>query len=146
MNKIFNTVFEISMRLLLMLSVDENASRTLDNLMIADFITNYAQTFGIADSNLHGDNTFRFAELAARRKMVREAIKSLILDNLVTVSQGKDGFYYAISDRGKIFCQSLTSDYAKEYRLFTLRANEFMKSKTETELLTLISRKAAGAP
>ena len=141
-NKIFNTTFEVAMRLLLMLSTTENVSRTIDNLVIADFITNYAKEFGIADSNLHGDNEFSFTEIAARRNIANKAIKSLVLDNFITVSQCTDGFHYTVSELGRNFCNSLTSDYANEYRLFAYKTNTYMKSKSESELLSLISQKA----
>lgn len=145
MTKIFNTTFEISMRLLLMLSVDKNMSRTIDNLVLADFITNYSKEFGIADSNLHGDSEFRFAEITARRTIAREAIKSLVLDRLVDVQSDNDGFRYTISALGIDLCKSLSSDYAQEYLSYAKKVNEYMKEKSEAELLAIISKKSTAS-
>lgn len=143
MAKIINSVFEISMRLLLMLSIDKNQTRTMDSLVLADFITNYSKEFGIAESNLHGNNEFSFTEIASRRAIAREAIKSLVLDGLVAARSSKDGFQYEISAIGIAFCKSLTSDYAQEYLSYARNANEYMSEKTEAELLAIISKKAA---
>lgn len=145
MTKIFNTTFEISMRLLLMLSVDKNRSRTIDNLVLADFITNYSKEFGLADTNLHGDNEFSFTEIAARRTNAREAIKSLVLDRLVIVQTGKDGFRYSISTQGLNLCKSLTSDYAQEYLSYARKVYGYMEGKSETELLAEIGKKSTAA-
>lgn len=131
------------MRLLLMLSINESSSRTIDNLTLADFITNYSKEFGIADSNLHGDNEFSFSEIALRRTSAQEAIKTLVLDGLVIVHQSENGFKYSISPTGITFCQTLTSVYAQEYRTFAKKTNTFMASKTESELLAIISKRTA---
>lgn len=145
MSKIFNTIFEVSIRLLLMLSIDESSSRTIDNLTLADFITNYSKEFGIADINLHGDNEFSFSEMALRRTSAQEAIKTLVLDGLVIIHQSENGFKYSISPKGITFCQTLTSVYAQEYRTYAEKTNNFMESKTEPELLAMISKRAATA-
>ena len=73
--KVFNTTFEISMRLLLMLSLVDKRGLTLDNLATADFIANYSKEFGLTDSNLHGDNEFSFSEYSTRRSFAQDAIK-----------------------------------------------------------------------
>lgn len=131
------------MRLLLMLSINESSSRTIDNLTLADFITNYSKEFGIADSNLHGDNEFSFSEIALRRISAQEAIKTLVLDGLVIVHQSEDGFKYSISPTGITFCKTLTSVYAQEYRAFAEKTNTFMDEKTESELLAIISKRTS---
>ena len=143
MTKIINSVFEISIRLLLMLSIDKNRTRTIDNLVLADFITNYSKEFGIAESNLHGNNKFSFTEIASRRAIAGEAIRSLVLDGLVTACSSEDGLRYEISAIGIDFCESLTSDYAQEYLSYARNTNEYMSEKTEAELLAIISKKAA---
>lgn len=141
--KVFNTTFEISMRLLLMLSLVNKRGLTLDSLATADFIANYSKEFGLADNNLHGDNEFSFSEFSIRRSLAQDAIKQLVLEGMIKVSYSKTGFSYSISERGQAFCNTLTSDYAKEYRLYAKEAIEYMDSKKEKELLSLISREAS---
>jgi len=142
-NTVFNTIFEISMRLLLVLSISENKRFTLDKLATADFISNYSKEFGLSNSNLHGDNEFSFSEFSTRRALAQDAIKQLVLENMIKVSYSKDGFQYSISERGQALSGSLTSDYAIEYRLQAQKAIVYMDSKNEKELLNLISRKAS---
>ena len=69
MNKIFNTTFESSLRILLLLSVSGDEQMTLDRIADYDFITIYSKYFGISDMALHGENEFGLSEFAARRGM-----------------------------------------------------------------------------
>lgn len=62
---------------------------------------------------------------------------------MIKVSYSKTGFRYSISERGQAFSNTLTSDYAKEYRLYAKKAIEYMDTKKEKELLNLISREAS---
>ena len=142
-NKVFNTTFEISMRLLLVLSLTKKRGLTLDNLATADFITNYSKEFGLSDNNLHGDNEFSFSEFSTRRSLAQDAIKQLVLEGMIEVSYSTDGFRYSISERGQAFSNTLTSDYTTEYRLYAKKAIIYMDSKNEKELLNLISREAS---
>lgn len=142
-DKVFNTEFEISMRLLLVLSLSKNNKFTFDKLVTADFISNYSKEFGLSNSNLHGDNEFSFSEFSARRSLSQQAIKQLVLENLVRVSYSSIGFIYSITERGQALSNSLASDYATEYRLYAQKAIVYMDSKNEKELLNLISREAS---
>lgn len=142
-NSIFNTTFEISIRLLLLLSIVKNKALTLDSIITADFIANYSNEFGLSNNNLHGDNEFSFSELSARRVSIQNAIKELVLENLIQVSHSRHGFQYSISERGQLFCNNLTSDYASEYKDYAEKAIAYMNSMSEVEILNLISKKAS---
>lgn len=142
-DKVFNTEFEISMRLLLLLTLSKKRKLTFANLVTADFISNYSKEFGLSHNNLHGENEFSFSEFSARRALSQLAIKQLVLENLVKVSYSNDGFIYSITERGLALSNSLASDYANEYRLYAHKAIIYMDSKNEKELLNLISREAS---
>ena len=75
MNKIFNTTFESSLRILLLLSVSEDEQMTLDRIADYDFITIYSKYFGISDMALHGENEFGLSEFAARRGMMQSTLE-----------------------------------------------------------------------
>mgnify|MGYP007135424621 FL=1 len=96
MNKIFNTTFESSLRILLLLSVSGDEQMTLDRIADYDFITIYSKYFGISDMALHGENEFGLSEFAARRGMMQSTMKSLVLDGLVSVKRRQNGFQYSI--------------------------------------------------
>lgn len=141
-NIVFNTTFEISIRLLLVLFMSQNKKITIDDLVTADFIANYSKEFGISDNNLHGDNEYSFSEFSIRRELGQKAIKELVLEDMAKVSCTKKGFLYSITNRGRELCNKLTSDYAREYKLNVNNAIDYMNSKTEKEILNLISREA----
>lgn len=140
MNKLFNSNFEISLRILLTLSVAKNKGKTVDDIAIADFITIYSKKFGLSDTNLHGDTEFSFSEFGLRRLQAHDVVKSLVLENMLSVSLEKNGFYYSLSKRGFSLCKSLTSDYAKEYKSCAIKADNYISSKTQKELFNIISR------
>ena len=98
-DKVFNTTFEVSLRVILILAADEEP-KTADTIAITDLITGYGKDFGISEENLHGDNYYGFSEFAARRSLVKKALRSLVVDGLASVSEGKGGFHYAASESG----------------------------------------------
>lgn len=62
MSKLYNTPFEASLRILLILETSRNQSFSADMLAAIDFISIYGREFGISDENLHGDNNYKFSE------------------------------------------------------------------------------------
>lgn len=114
---VLGSVFEVSLRILLMLNEIKNIE--LDELRIGtiDFIAIYAADFGLLDENLHGDGNYRFSEYPARKELVSSAIKELALNNDILFSPSKQGFLYKVSPSGQAICNKLTSIYADEYRI-----------------------------
>jgi hypothetical protein len=143
MVNVFNTPFEISLRVLLTLSVYDKQAMTADLITAADFITVNGRAFGVADENLNGDNAFNFSEFALRRELVQKALKILVLNGLATVYKRCDGFRYGISNSGEAYRARLDNDYADEYFASARSAKEFIGSKSEREVLALINRLSA---
>lgn len=81
-NKLFNTPFELSLHVVLLLDVADTGL-TLDRIAAYDFIAIYCEDFGVADRSLNGENGFAFSELSARRNLTKTAIKGLVIDGLV---------------------------------------------------------------
>lgn len=141
MNNIFNTNLEISLRLLLILYVSEK-NKTLDDLVISDFITLYAKDFNLSNANLHGDNEFSYTEFPARRSQSMDAIKFLVMRNLIIVLETTNGFSYSISDKGVTVCNSMTTQYAAQYINTAYKVEEFISNQSTTELISKISKNA----
>lgn len=139
MNNIFNSTFEISLRVLLILDCSEDSYYSSDMLAAIDFISVYGHDFGIGVTNLHGDNLFKYSEFATRRELVKEAIKKLVLQGLISANCQKDGFTYSITNVGINYCNSLKSDYANSYRDVAYSAIELAKNKSQKELLKIIN-------
>lgn len=138
MNKIFNTVFEMSLRLLLILSVDEKIAKTSDMLVLTDTIAIYGREFGIANTNLHGGISYVLDEYDTRRELVKSSLKDLAMRGLVQLMETEEGFLYAITHKGAAFAEKLVSDYAVEYRVLAASANNLISGKSEREIFDLI--------
>lgn len=143
MTQLFNSTFELSLRVLLTLSIQKKSEQSIDELATGDFITTYNKTFGLSPSNLHGDNELSFTEFALRRHLISKATFQLVREGLLEVVQSPNGFKYSISSEGVSYIQRIQSNYARDYRLAAQRAQNYMKTKSEAELLNLISQEAS---
>ncbi|WP_425058008.1 hypothetical protein SCACP_26040 [Sporomusa carbonis] len=142
MNHVFNTPFEIALRVLLTLEITGGQGKTTDMIAATDFITIYGKDFGISDENLHGDNNYKFSEFALRRELVKAATKRLVLNNLICVSPTQKGFTYSISQNGLAYSAKLTSDYANAYRDIARLAQLYIVDKSEREVLEIINQRS----
>lgn len=57
MNELFNSPFELSLRVLIILNTAQ-LRLTIDKIVAYDFISTYSSDFGISESNLHGNNSY----------------------------------------------------------------------------------------
>ena len=65
MNELFNSPFELSLRVLIILNTAQ-LRLTIDKIVAYDFISTYSSDFGISESNLHAIglvNTLQSASL-----------------------------------------------------------------------------------
>lgn len=140
MKTVFNSTFEISLRILLLLSESEDAGLSIDRIAAYDFITIYSKYFYLSDRVLHGENEFGYSEIASRRNKAQAAIKEMVLDGFVLVVRSKEGYKYRITENGKKVAGNLVSEYAIAYReLAKLTAKKYGE-KTETEIMDVISK------
>ncbi|MDR0696111.1 MAG: hypothetical protein LBF68_01015 [Christensenellaceae bacterium] len=144
MSKLFNTIFENSLRVLLLLSITPKTSKNVDMISALDFIAIYNKTLGIGGQDLHGENPFAFSEYTTRREIISEAIKELVLRSLVSIEHCDSGFCYTITQNGKQAIQSIDNDYADEYLVAVSNAISFAKNKNEQQLIAFINQKATG--
>lgn len=103
-------------------------------------MTLYSQAFGLADHNLNGENNFKFSEFASQRELVREALKELVLNGTAEAVSYKNGLSFIITPEGETFCESLESDYAKEYRENAGNVIKATEDKSERTLIAEIYR------
>ncbi len=109
--------FEMSLRILLMLDTLSDTMLDEEQITAIDFIAVYAADFGLLDENLHGYGAYRYSEYPARRGLVAEAVRSLVLDRYIALNPDDDGYSFYITDLGKEVCRKLSSEYASEYRI-----------------------------
>ena len=139
--EIFNTEFEASIRLLILLdSIGLKVTATRAALL--DFVSTYGKNFGIASQNLHGDNNYSFSEYAARKKIVDTALKSLVLEEYARPLYSKSGFAYKITKAGKYFCAQLNDEYADAYRENIQCAQKCFVKYSDRELMKYVNKYA----
>lgn len=139
MIKIFNSTFENSLRMVLLLS-EYDEPQLLDRLYTADFLAIYGKDFGIGEENLNGDNDYKFSEFQSRKVMCRTALKELVLNGLVVPTKDTKGILYQLNDNGRNYADSLHSEYATEYREYANAAIEYMMKYTDRQIITMINK------
>ena len=140
-NRLFNTPFEISLHVVLLLDV-VNAAITQDRITAYDFIAVYCEDFGIADRSLNGENGFAFSELSARRNLTKDAIKDLVVDGLVVAVDGEGGILYSISENGRKMSEGFQSEYASRYKELIQLVVERYKDSSDVQLLNAINKQS----
>ena len=138
MYSVFNSKFEISLRVLILMD-EAGTAFTLGRIYLADFIATYGSSFGITKKNINGDNQYMYSEFASRRELVRGALKELVLDGYILPLKSNKGFLYLINDCGRAFSESLSSDYAKEYRDAARKALRYIENRTQKSIVAEIN-------
>lgn len=141
MNNIFNTSFEVSLRILIILNTVQTRLSS-DRITALDFIAIYGKDFGVSEYNLHGDNDYRFSEYTSKREIVSQAIKELVLRGYITPHCNKSGFNYSISKEGVSFCKSLNDKYAEDFTDIVKKTDSLFFEYSDRELIYIINEYA----
>lgn len=142
MIKIFNSRFENSLRLLLLLN-NLTEPMLLERLYIIDFLVVYGKDFGITEENLNGDNDFKYSEFQSRKAICKSALKELVLNGLVLPTSSKAGILYQITDVGMSYAEELKSEYALEYKNNTVKTMQHVGNCSNRILLEKINKLSA---
>ena len=142
MNKLFNSVFENSLRILLLLA-EFDCGQSLDKIYATYFMVTYGATFGVSESDLNGDNQYKFSEFASRREIVRLALKELVLEGMVLPENSATGILYSITNAGRDYSATLTSEYAEEYRSTARKIVEIVSNAAERTIIHKINKMSA---
>ena len=136
---VFNSEFELSLRILLILKNSNFESLSIDRIAAIDFITVYGKDFGIVDYNLHGENNYRFSEFTSRRDLITKAIKILVVNRLVRAICRRNGFFYSISSLGAEYCLKLNDKYAQNYSDIVKYTLDYISEKSDRYLTDVIN-------
>jgi hypothetical protein len=115
MNRIFNTTFEASVRILMLLSLVLEPIEA-ERIVALDSITIYGHSIGFAEYDINSNSQRRSNEYTARRYKDLNAIKRLTLTGLIKAEFINSALMYSITTTGKNYVQSLTSEYSKHYK------------------------------
>lgn len=138
MNELFNTSFELSLRVLIILNIAQ-VRLSVDRIVAYDFISIYGLDFGVSESNLHGNNAYRFSEYTTKRVIIAQAIRDLVLRGHVVPHCSKGGFSYSISPTGKTFCSSLNDDYATSFTQIVQNTVASFSNYSDRKLIHIIN-------
>ena len=141
MNRLFNSVREIKLRVLLLLNDTLVAPLSEDMILAMDFIAVYGKDFELSEHNLHGDNSYKYSELPSRKEVISKSIKELFLDGMIDVDTSK-GYRYQINDSGTNYISELDNEYADEYKENIYAFFEKYREYSAGQLLRLIQEKS----
>jgi len=141
MKNVFNTPFEMSLRILIILNTAQG-KLSIDRITALDFISIYGRDFDVSEYNLHGDNSYRFSEYATKREIVSQAIKELVLRNYIIPLCNKSGFVYSISSSGMSFSESLNDEYAECFTGIVNKSIDLFSNYSDRKLIQHITEYA----
>lgn len=138
MNSIFNSTAEISMRILIILSLS-NKGKDIDTLTAIDFIATYSKDFKINDYNLHGDNNYNFSGFTSRRALVQQSLSLLLSNNYIEMINSKNGIEYKIIEKQKKVCENLNSTYSNKYKEIVKEVLSTLKNKSNKKIMDILN-------
>ena len=113
----FNSVYETSMRLVLLLNTFD-CPLSSEELFVFDFIATYGKEFGLTDVSLNGDSEFTLSKATLRRKRVMEAVSYLVRNGYITFIAEKNETKYELTKRGNGLYKKISqSGYSEKYIL-----------------------------
>lgn len=116
-SSVFNSVYETSMRLVLLLNTFD-CPLSSEELFVFDFIATYGKEFGLTDVSLNGDSEFTLSKATLRRKRVMEAISYLVRNGYITLIAEENETKYELTERGNEFYKKISqTGYSEKYIL-----------------------------
>lgn len=142
MSKLIGSDFEICLRILVLLEAALENKLMENTIAPLDFITINSRDFNLSDYNLHGSNKYRFGEYTHRRELVQYALKRLVQDGFICVSQTIYGHEYILSKSGRELLSNLHNDFADTYYETATKVMEKSKGKSGEDLTNIIFRRS----
>jgi hypothetical protein len=142
---IFNRPLELALRAMLVATCAKPGTRfSAERLAYLDFVATYGKIFNVAERNLHGDNTFCFAELLNRVVLMRKALAQAAAQSYFDfVPSESSGFLFSLSAKGREFCSSLNNDYVERYVDAARRALQQYENFDDFELAQTVREQAS---
>lgn len=114
-NKVYNSNFEIAIRILvILLKLPLNRSSTY-KLMVLDHLS--LNTFDIGGpASLHAPIPNRGVQIYSRKEILNESIKLLISKDLISIVPSKDGLLYKITENGINYLTYFESKYFNQLK------------------------------
>jgi len=137
--KIFNSPLEISLRVLLLLSLNGAKGVSIERLVIYDYLILNSGDIEGAPKSLHPALPNRSSQLLIKRELIKKALQILSSKELILVKYTKKGILYTPSKLSIPFITYFESDYFIELKKRIEWVIEHFKNKTEKKLNKYIS-------
>ena len=139
-SSVFNSVYETSMRLVLLLFAFD-APLSSEELFVFDFVSTYGKEFGLTDVSLNGDSEFTLSKATLRRKRVVEAVSYLVRNGYITLIAEGNETKYELTERGNEFYKKISqSGYSEKYILTVELGKKELFTKKNKVLDLLLDR------
>lgn len=139
-SSVFNSVYETSMRLVLLLFAFD-APLSSEELFVFDFVATYGKEFGLTDVSLNGDSEFTLSKATLRRKRVMEAISYLVRNGYITLIAEENETKYELTERGNEFYKKISqTGYSEKYILTVELGKKELFTKKNKVLDLLLDR------
>ena len=115
MNKLFNTVHEVKLRLLLLMNILPPTPMSCSRLRALDQLSLYGLAYKLTSENLNGNNQYKLQEYISRYSIIQDALNNLVLLGYAEIIFSEEGFQYKITHAGSKYCDALNDDYKDTY-------------------------------
>lgn len=116
-SSVFNSVYETSMRLVLLLNTFD-CQLSSEELFVFDFIATYGKEFNLTDVSLNGDSEFTLSKATLRRKRVMESVSYLVRNGYAKPVMAKSETKFELTDKGNEFYKKISvTGYSEKYIL-----------------------------
>lgn len=139
MMKLFNSRFELALRVMLILKNSKKITKT--KILALDLMSTYGKACKIANENLHGNNQFDISEIAIRKKLIDKAIAYLRLYELAEELYDSNlGYTYRLTNNGRKIIDQVNDDYAERYQGTLRKAIDLIGKRDDEQLFSILSK------
>jgi len=137
--KIYNSIFEISIRLLVVLKLIERSKLSIDELLIYDYLI--LNTFDIGGpASLHAPIPNRGVQLYSKKELLKKSLSFLLSKKLTDVHNEKDGILYTINENGHLLLAYFESEYYHKLVDKTIWVNKIYGNLSRNELNQFVKK------
>jgi len=108
--KIFNTPIEIGLRSLIILEASDNQIMDIEKIMYLDYLClNTSDIEG--PTSLHAQIPNRGVQVFSKKDLIQKGLSIMLTKELINLIVLPEGFFYQISEAGKIFLRLFQTKY-----------------------------------
>lgn len=133
MNNVFNTPFELGVRMVYLLTALYPCSADLQRLIYFDYAAIYSSDLGGPES-LYTPVPLRGGEYASRREVIEEGLYLMASRSFVDIEASVSGITYALGENGPTLVGLIGGGYSKELSRRCQWVANTLGSKTDEEL------------